>query len=200
MKMEYQDIIKNKNLDKYLSYLKNIDGNYNIEHLKILNYLKDNNDLMKKYLNYLKSSEGELPTTWASMNGHIDLLKYMVEIGCSLHTSVSYKTASCGQIECLKYIRELNLNNKDVITTGRWAISNGDLEMVKYLVENDDSEKWRVDEHTLRLACICENLEIYEYLIEKGYSIDKESCIRLIDKMPEDKYPISRIIREKLID
>ena len=43
---------------------------------------------------------------WASVNGYLDCLKYLLENGCELHESAMFDAANNGHLSCLKILYE----------------------------------------------------------------------------------------------
>ena len=80
-------------------------------------------------------------TMWASQNGHIKLVKYLVEKGADFRYDNNYAI--------------------------RWASENGHLEVVKYLVEKGADFKTD-DNYSVRAAFQNGYDEIVTYLVGKG--------------------------------
>lgn len=177
--------------------------------IQVTNYLSSNAPVLlgawSKYQSTYKVHGGDYPTTWASINGHTDVLKYMCSIGCRIQNKASIRTAACGQLACLQYIREcsdLGLCPWDLTSCGNWAASNGDLPMLQYLEETNDVERWRNKDSTLKLACTSGNLEACIYLRDHGHALNKELCRRTLDGIASTnrtkQYPRYEIIKRTL--
>ncbi len=100
---------------------------------------------------------------WASYYGHIEVVKYLVELkpdGADIHaeSDVALRSASSnGHLDIVKYLVELKPDGANIHADNdvalRSASSNGHLDIVKYLVElkpdganihadNDAAQKW----------------------------------------------------------
>ncbi len=81
---------------------------------------------------------------WASKNGHLDIVKYLISAGANIHAYNDYAL--------------------------RMASLNGHLEVVKYLVElkPDGANIHASDDYALRLASRYGQIEVVNYLVGKG--------------------------------
>ena len=100
-----------------------------------------------------------------SANGHLDIVKYLVENGADANVNYALKWASMnGHLEVIKYLVE---HGADITADGnhalRWASRNGHLEVVKYLVEHG-ADVTAVDNYAIRWASENGYIEIVEYL------------------------------------
>ena len=104
---------------------------------------------------------------WAVINGHLEVVKYLVENGANIHADneLALKwAANNGHLEVVKYLVEngadIHVDNEWAL---RWAANNGHLDVVKYLVENGADIHVDID-YALRWAVINGNLDIVRYL------------------------------------
>ena len=144
-------------------------------------------------------------TLYASSRGHLECLKYACENGCPWDDRTTMRAAENGNIECLKYSHENGCPWHD--ETIRYASNNGQLECLKYACENGcpldkenityyepgytvcniDCLKYlhkigcRLHNNSVIAAHLCDNKEVFSYLLENGCKFDK----KLIPKIPE---------------
>jgi len=77
---------------------------------------------------------------WVAYNGHLEIVKFLVENGANIHAVDDCAlrwAAESGHLEVVKYLVEngANIHAKDNWALC-WAARNGHLKIVKYLVEN----------------------------------------------------------------
>ena len=107
----------------------------------------------------------------ASENGHLEVVKYLVENGADFRVldnrAVRHASVN-GHIEVVKYLVEkgadFRARDNHAVTA---ASANGHLEVVKYLVEKGADFRACYD-YAIRIASTCGNLEIVKYLVEMG--------------------------------
>jgi ankyrin repeat protein len=77
---------------------------------------------------------------WASQNGHIEVVKLLLEKGANIHADDDFSlriASQQGHLEVVKLLIEngANVNAQDDYSL-RWASQNGHIEVVKLLLEN----------------------------------------------------------------
>ncbi len=91
--------------------------------------------------------KNEYALIWASMNGQLDVVKYLVENGAGKINGALVEASSRGELDVVKYLVE---NGADIHASNdaalRWASEEGQNEVVKYLVENGADIHARNDE------------------------------------------------------
>ena len=122
-------------------------------------------------INYIHYSS---PCTIASRYGHLDILKYLVEVGANIHIKDDYalrKASRYGHLEVVKYLVSLGANihaqNEGALAQ---ASEKGHLEIVKYLVSLD-ADIHAHSEWALKVASRHGHLEVIKYLVENGADI-----------------------------
>jgi ankyrin repeat protein len=107
----------------------------------------------------------------ASENGHLEVVKYLVEAGADIHNSDEFPLRLAiynGHLEIVKYLIELGADihiYEDFAL--RIASRDGYLEIVKYLVEKG-ADIHAEDNCALNCAKINGHLEVVEYLLKNG--------------------------------
>jgi ankyrin repeat protein len=108
----------------------------------------------------------------ASIHGHIELVKYLIQNGIKNIWSVC-RACRHGHLEVVKYLLENGAETRtqyfDALST---ASQHGHLEVVKLLVENGGDIHFNNDE-ALRLAFENGHLEVVKYLLENGADTKK---------------------------
>lgn len=114
---------------------------------------------------------------WAARNGHLEVVKYLVDKGGDVQTDNNYglRWASFyGHLEAVKYLVE---KGGDVTADNNFAIRNAThIKVVKYLVE-----KGADNNVGLQNASHSGNLEVVKYLIDSGadiHSNDDEAILK----------------------
>ena len=112
----------------------------------------------------------------ASSNGHLEIVKYLVNLGVDFQAvdNQAVRLASKnGHLEVIKYLVEkgAEIHGDEAI---QWASTNGHFEIVKYFVERG-SDFQAFDNEAIRVACIYKNFKIVKYLVEMGAPEDRIS-------------------------
>ncbi|EGG22203.1 hypothetical protein DFA_04321 [Cavenderia fasciculata] len=122
---------------------------------------------------------------WASMSGHIDVIKYLYEHSIQGETPMMWASQN-GSLDLLKYLYENQPSKSDTnvddddddgddddddddIEIDREVISNGNIEMVTYLVE---TVKAKCTKDGLLAALEYDKLDIFYYLYDRFLSAD----------------------------
>ena len=125
-------------------------------------------------------ARNDVALRWASKNGHLEIVKYLVEQGADIHTQIDVNDALIkailnGHLEVVRYLIEhgadIHAQNDSAL---RWASHNGHLEVVKHLVEHG-ADVHAEDDHALRLASEHGHLDIVKYLTEHGADVHAEN-------------------------
>ena len=161
---------------------------------------------LKDFLNNRKTDEvkslindrtnGATPLVMAAKNGHLEVVKFLVE-NCAADVvyagSVTFDgetidgapplwcAAAAGHLEIVKYLikKSANVNNTTLTnsTPLRAACFDGHFTIVKYLVEHSaDIEIANRHGHTcLMISCYKGHVSIVYYLLEKGADVNRKS-------------------------
>ena len=153
-------------------------------------------DLFKKIIKYFKNR----PATHniddilninnilniACKESCLEIIKYLVELGADIHNKNNYPfVIACkyNQLEIFKYLKSIDdehnsKNDNNMINYFNIAVSNGCLEIVKYLVSNSVSFDYS---KTIELAIKNCNNNITDFLIEFAVPITREQSIDLFN-------------------
>ena len=156
-----------------------------------------NFDLLKFAVQYDHNVIHSSVCNYAAYNGHIKILQWAIENGCSLDTHLNGTIARNGQFEVLEYLSKTdNLFGPDIcagaaygnhfeilkwaykngcpmdVNVCAYAAKNGNFEMLKWARENDC--KWDVD--TCIYAAKNGNFDILKWSINDGYKHDIMIC------------------------
>jgi ankyrin repeat protein len=112
---------------------------------------------------------------FASKNGHIEAVKFLVEKGADIHLENGYaiRWASLqGHVEVVKFLVEKGANlvvyGKKTI---RWACINGQVDLVNYLIQKGVSIDNQLGDELLRLACHHGHFKIVQCLFNEGIDV-----------------------------
>ena len=119
---------------------------------------------------------------YASVEGHFEIVEYLVERGVDVNSAIAIISASkYGHFEILKYLVEhgADVNTKEYLfnnTSLTLASKKRNLEMVKYLVENgaDSNAKDQNGWTALLYAAEKGHFDIVKYLVEHGANANLE--------------------------
>jgi hypothetical protein len=111
----------------------------------------------------------------ATIRGHLEVLKYLLNNGCYLPNRTIDTAALFGRLEIVRYLYEDNDWSVDEYTIMS-ASQSGNLNLVKYL------HKWECpwDERATAYASMDGNLEILKYLHENGCPWDSTSTCKAV--------------------
>jgi len=113
----------------------------------------------------------------ASINGHSDVVRYLVEKGADVHAqndfALRYASYS-GHLEMVQLLVEVGAN----VNTGAMhgAVERGHLEVVRYLVEEGGAKVQAIHDYLLRYTSRKSHDELVQYLLEKGREGDACNC------------------------
>ena len=128
-------------------------------------------------------AENDEAIRWASLYGHIEVVKYLVSIGADIHANNNYAirlASKHGHLEVVKYLvsigADIHADNDYAI---RYASEKGYLEVVKYLV-SIGADIHALNDEAIRYASLNGHLEIVKYLVSLGADIhaDNDYAIR----------------------
>ena len=129
---------------------------------------------------------------WASRNGHLKVVKYLVSLGFDpkiMENCLIQIASRNGDLEMAKYLVEIGCDPKDDNDLAiRFAIENGHLEILKYLVSLGCDPKAEIK---LSHSWACKNYDFLKYLFEIGY--DRENIKKSI------KYKVLQESKNKLL-
>ena len=107
----------------------------------------------------------------ACERGHLELVKYFVEMGADFQTRDNYAIRYASQNGHLEVVKCLVENGVDFKVLNNFAVRtasvNGHLEVVKYLVEKGADFR-ALDNNTCKLATWFGHKEVEKYLISLG--------------------------------
>ena len=108
---------------------------------------------------------------WASENGQLKVVQFLVENGADINAYDAFAWASRnGHLEVLKYLVEKGVNvHVNTNLAFRSALRNGHLEVIKYLVEKSDDI--HIFQKVFIWAIQYSQIEIVKYLVETGVDI-----------------------------
>jgi hypothetical protein len=108
---------------------------------------------------------------FASINGHLDCIKYAHKNGCPWSLYTTSNAAYYGHLNCIKYAHENGcLWHKDTTSN---AARNGHLDCLKYSHENGCL--WH--KHTTLYAASKGRLDCLRYALENGCPLDKQTTL-----------------------
>lgn len=124
-----------------------------------------------------KNEYGWTALTYASDEGHLNMVKYLVDNGADIDSEALTVTRN---LEIFEYLLEKgNVDINSVGYLGMTALSlssieEGDLEMFKYLLKKGADVNVKNDDGStaLMIASLYGNLEMVKYLIENGADIN----------------------------
>lgn len=99
---------------------------------------------------------------YAAENGHLDIVKYLHEIGCPWNNHTYYCAVTGGNLEIIKYLHENDCPWSE--STCSNAVYHGHMEILKYL--HDNGCPW--DKNSCSFAAMKGHLNILQYLHENG--------------------------------
>jgi len=115
---------------------------------------------------------------WASENGHLEVVKLLVEKGADIHADNDNAlrwASKNGHLEVVEFLVEkgadIHANNDGAL---KWASKNGYLEVVEFLVEKG-ADIHANNDCSLRQASANGRLEVVEFLVEKGADIHADN-------------------------
>jgi hypothetical protein len=112
--------------------------------------------------------------TISASNGHIWIVKYLVE-KCCVDINSTYAlhySADNGHLEVVRYLVERGADiHKDKEAALVTSAARGQLEVVKYFIEECGADIYANDNGVLRYSVIYGHLHIVKYLAERGANI-----------------------------
>ena len=165
------------------------DGDFNLQYV-ILKGARNEKDLLNKTCTYgelslvkfalargakIHSYGGDIALGWAAENGHLHVVKYLVEeckADLSKDDEFALRWASgAGYLDVVKYLVEhgANIHEREDGAL-RQASQEGQLEVVKYLLTIGSNIHAR-DDDAVRMASINGHIEVVKYLVEHGADI-----------------------------
>ena len=138
--------------------------------------------------------DGNTPLLWSSINGHLEVMKYLLRNGASIEEKNNDDLSSieiacmCGHLDIVMYLHQngCSITERNKFSQGTcllYAAHKGQLDIIKYLLANGSSidEKSKSDS-SITLASAKGHLETIKWLVtEKGCSLQemntKGTCI-----------------------
>lgn len=187
-----------------INYIKKMKEGYNFKYSEgdfmkqydILKDVRNENDLLNgssKYgeLSLVKFAVangvrihpfGDVAVGWAAENGHLDVVKYLVEDQkADLHKDYEFAlrwSAGAGYLEVVKYLikhgADLHVREDGAL---RQACENGKVHVVKYLV-GSGANIHALEDRALIMASMYGYIDIVKYLVEQGANIN-DKALRL---------------------
>ena len=136
---------------------------------------------------YEKHGFGKNGFMYACIFGHLNIVKYLVEMKYNIHEKDKYggnafmHACDGGHLNIVKYLVEINYNIYEKCNGGMngfmVACVHGYLNIVKYLVEinYDIHEKTNDGINGFMVACSSGHLNIVKYLVEINYNIHEKT-------------------------
>ena len=126
----------------------------------------------------------------AIYNGHLNVVKYLVENGTNIHIYNNYGLRGAsknGHLDVVKHLVENGANVQVWVDASlRLASINGHLDVVKYLVENGANIQAEND-YSLRMASNNGHLDVVRYLISIYIERNKyKELLNHFDRLPEE--------------
>lgn len=132
-------------------------------------------DAIKDILSNCSEDDNVWVAEWACKDNHLDIIKHLVENGFEIHgdaNSAISEASSYGQLEIVKYLID---NGADVTCSLECASSYGQSNIVEFLLDNYKSRIDRYDK-SLRTATRSNHLEVIKLLLNNGG--DAVACLR----------------------
>ncbi len=111
---------------------------------------------------------------WASANGHLAVVKYLVERGADIHTDNNIALSFASENGHLPVVKYLVKNKADIRADNDYALRHaseyGHLPVVKYLVERG-ADIHALNDDALRIASYNGHLPVVKYLVEHKANI-----------------------------
>ena len=154
--------IKNKHLKELINLGINYFAIVN-NNIELLIFLLENNSITNNQA-----------LIYASKNGHLDVVEYLVDHGANLNVEDDNSlqwASSKGHLKVVEYLVDhgANVNAQDDYAL-ILASKNGHLDVVEYLVDHGANVNAR-DDYALRWASNNGHLDIVEYLVNHGANI-----------------------------
>lgn len=130
---------------------------------------------------------------YAAGQGHLDIVKYLVEQGSNIPPYSLIESAAGGHFEVVKYLIEKGSKPTGMALTR--AILFGHTEIVKYLIENG-AEIHSENDYAIRWAAKNGELELVKFLIEKGANIHAENDYALLWAVEGGHFDIVQLLVE----
>ena len=143
------------------------------------------------------------PLSKASENGHLEVVKYLVEQGADVCARYNYPLINAsdnGHLDVVKYLVEqgADVRARDNYAL-RWAGYNGYLEVVKYLVEHGANVRADND-FALRIASENGHLEVVKFLVKQGVNVRVEDDYALISASENGHLEVVKYLVEQGAD
>jgi ankyrin repeat protein len=138
----------------------------------------------------------------AAWNGHLDVIKYLVDKGANVNTAIS-AAASKGNMELIDELMKLKGADASKVNLSG-AAQNGHLDVIKYLVDKgaDVNLPNQFGTAPLLLAAACGHEDIVKFLLSRGGKLDESHTRRSVaafrEQKSEDKLKTALAVLEKV--
>jgi len=152
------------------------------------NYIHVVNSLLRMGADLNMKYCGEFPLHLAARMGHLKIVKELIKAGAILRSGIGdlQIAAMMGDLEKLRNTENGGLTVKDEFgnTLLHYAAANGQIEVVKFLVENglDVNVKNKYGLTPLHMASECGFVDVAKYLVSKGADVNSKGL--QIDVLP----------------
>jgi len=138
---------------------------------------------------------GQTTIGLAALNGHFEVVKYLVENGATIHdNNVLILGARGGNLNIVTYLKSvgsnLRENNDEALIN---AAAYGHLEVVKYLVDNG-ADIHAQNEQAFKLSSVCNKLEMVRYLVDMGADVHVDNECALANSIRCDNVELAKYL------
>ena len=141
----------------------------------------------KAYMHFLQDAA----LVNAAGEGHLDIVKYLIEEGSGIPPSSLIQAVSNGHFEVIKYLVEKGVPITSVAVTRAVLFSNPDI--VKYLIEHG-ADVHAENDYALRWAAREGHFDLVKFLVESGANIHAENDYALLWAIENDHFDIVRYL------
>ena len=168
-KLDLNNIKSSEELNKFLDFWKLYEPYPNEIYLYVNSLSKgDKSDIKDEHLKELIKLG---INNFSIKNNNLGLLQYLIENNFITNDEALIYASSNGHLDVVKYLVDHGANvNADDDEALIWASKNGHLDVVEYLVDNGANVNAE-DDYALRLASENGHTDIVKYLVDHGANI-----------------------------